>query len=48
MTPRDIARFLISTRLFEKWEVLAMSVVELYAMMDYLSGKRPEGWRAIG
>jgi hypothetical protein len=48
MTPDDIIRFLIAGRLFERLEVLAMSVVELYATMDYVCGKRPKGWRAIG
>ena len=48
MSPNDIIRYLISSRLFERAEVLAMSALELYLTMDYVSGKRPKGWRPIG
>ena len=48
MSPNDIIRYLISSRLFERSEVLAMSALELYLTLDYVSGKRPKGWRPIG
>jgi len=48
MGPGEIIEFLTECKLLEKHEILEMTVQELYLMLDYLSGVRPEQHRSIG
>jgi hypothetical protein len=48
MGPGEIIEFLTRCKLLEEREILQMSVKELYLMLDYLTGVRPEKHRAIG
>jgi hypothetical protein len=48
MGPGEIIEFLARGALLDKREILEMSVRELYLMLEYLSGVRPQEHRPIG